>query len=192
MTQQTSHILKIMELALKQDPRPLERLVKGKPNAAGKKAVEALTKRDMKDAKDPKSLPLVQGALYLCFDCWKEAHELADAHEGTAAGHWLHAIVHRREPDAGNSKYWYAKVKAPAPLFQAIGKEALNLLKQQPVAGLVPLAEKLESSGTWEPAAFVDLCDQFKEEDPDSPAYRTLARIQEIEWRGLAEYILTS
>jgi len=192
MTQQTSHILKIMELALKQDPRPLERLVRGKPNAAGKKAVEALTKRDMKDAKDSKSLPLVQGALYLCFDCWKEAHELADAHEGTAAGHWLHAIVHRREPDAGNSKYWYAKVSPPARVFEAIGLEALAFLKKAPVPELESLAQELQKTKIWTPAAFVELCDKFKEGEPGSPGYRALAHIQEIEWRGLAEFILTS
>ncbi len=189
---ETSHIVKIMQLALKQGPRPLERLVKGKPYAAGKKAVEALTKRDMKDAKDPKSLPLVQGALFLCFDCWKEAHEIADSHEGTAAGHWLHAIVHRREPDAGNSKYWYAKVKTPAKVYEAIGNGVLALLKQQPVAELGPLVQKMEKSKTWEPETFVDLCDKFREEDPQSPVYQTLARVQELEWRGLAEYILTT
>lgn len=189
---ETSHIVKIMQLALKQDPRPLARLVKGKPYAAGKKAVEALTKRDMKDAKDPKSLPLVQAVLYLCFDCWKEAHDIANDHEDTVIGNWLHAIVHRREPDAGNSKYWYARVKAPAKVFEAIGNGVLALLKQQPVAELEPLVQKMAKSKTWEPEAFVDLCDKYREEDEKTPAYQTLARIQEIEWRGLAEYILTT
>jgi hypothetical protein len=189
---ETSHIVKIMQLALKQDPRPLERLVKGKPYAAGKKAVEALTKRDMKDAKDPQSLPLVQAVLYLCFDCFEEAHNIANEHEDTVIGNWLHAILHRREPDAGNSKYWYARVKAPAKVFEAIGKEVLSILKEKPVAELEPLVKKLEMSKTWEPEIFVDLCNEYREKDPDSPTYQTLARIQEIEWRGLAEYILTA
>lgn len=189
---ETSHILKIMELAMKQAPRPMERLVKGKPSAAGKKAVAALTHKDMKDAQDPKSLPLVQAALYLCFDCWKEAHDIANEHEDTVIGNWLHAIVHRREPDAGNSKYWYARVKAPARVFEAIGNEVLAFLKKLSIVELEPLAKALEKSKAWEPEVFVDLCEKFRETDPSDPSYRVLARIQEIEWRGLSEYILTA
>ncbi len=187
---ESSHILKIMDLAMKQDPRPLTRLVKGKPIAKGRQAVVELSEKDLGGAKNSKSLPLIQAALYLCFDCFEEAHNIANDHEGTVAGNWLHAIVHRREPDASNSKYWYHRVAAPAKVFTAIGKEALDLLGKVPAPELESLAKKMEKSKSWEPESFVDLCDKYREKGPQSPAYQLLARVQEIEWRGLAEYLL--
>jgi hypothetical protein len=179
-------ILSLMELARKQDPHPFSRLEKGKPVPKGREAVAGLVN---KDKESPKTL-LIQSALYICFDCFEEAHNIAQDHEGPA-GNWLHAILHRREPDAGNSKYWYAKVKAPAKVYEGIGKKALAYLGESPLPELEPLAKKMEKSKTWEPEAFVDLADKIRQKEKASPAYRTLAKIQEIEWLGLVEFILS-
>ncbi len=187
---QNSPILKIMDLALKQSPRPFERLERGKPVAEGRKAVAALAEKERGTAHPP-NLPLIQGALYLTFDCFEEAHNAANDHEGTVAGNWIHAILHRREPDAGNSKYWYARVKSPAKVSEGIGREALALLKKIPAPGLESLTRKVEKSKAWEPEVFVDLCEEFRKKEPQEPAYKVLAALQEIEWKGLAEYILS-
>ncbi|HJT23751.1 MAG TPA: hypothetical protein VJ873_04200 [bacterium] len=181
-----------MDLAMKQDPRPLARLVKGKPISAGRKVVEKLSEESLDTAKDPNRLRFIQGALYLCFDCFDEAHTVANDHEGTVAGNWIHAMAHRREPDASNSKYWYHRVSVPAKVSGEIAAESLALLKKSSVPELESLAKKIEKSKHWEPEAFVDLCDEFRKKDDKTPVYRALAAIQEIEWRGLAEYILSS
>jgi hypothetical protein len=187
---EASPILKIMDLALRQDPRPLARLAKGKPVAEGRKAVAALSENDL--GAKPQALPLIQAALYLCFDCFEESHNIANEHEGTVAGNWIHAILHRREPDASNSKYWYARVKWPAKVTEAVGRDALALLRKLAIPELEPLAKKMERAKAWVPEAFVDLCDEFRQKEPQTPAYRALAGIQEIEWRALAEYILST
>ena len=174
--------LKIMELALQQKPRPFESLVRGKPLAQGREAVAALSGKPL----------LIQAALYLCFDCFEEAHQIANDHEGTVAGNWTHAILHRREPDAGNSKYWYARVKVPAKLGQGIAKEALRVLGEKTERELEDFREKLAQSGVWEPEAFVDACEKFRKKDPRLPAYGALARVQETEWKGLVDFILSS
>jgi hypothetical protein len=186
---EASPILKIMDLALRQDPRPLARLAKGKPVPEGRKAVAALSENDL--GAKPQALPLIQAALYLCFDCFEESHNIANEHEGTVAGNWIHAILHRREPDPGNSKYWYARVQAPDKVLKAIGGEALAFLQKVKALELESLTEKIKKSKLWEPAAFVDLCDQYRKKDPQNPAYKALAGLQEIEWRALAEYILS-
>lgn len=185
-----SPVLKIMELALKQDPRPMARLVRGKPIAEGRKAVEALAEEGLKAAKNSTQLHFIQGALYLCFDCFDEAHNVANDHEGTVAGNWIHAIAHRREPDASNSKYWYHRVSVPAKVSAAIAQESLVVLKKMSVPELESLAQKMQKSKAWESEAFVDLCDDFRKKDPQTPAVKTLAAIQEIEWRALVGYIL--
>jgi hypothetical protein len=180
-------ILSLMELARKQDPHPFTRLEKGKPVPKGRDAVAGLVDKDKESAKTL----LIQSALYLCFDCFEETHNIAQDDEGPA-GNWLHAILHRREPDAGNSKYWYARVHAPAKVYEGIGKKVLVYLRENAVPELEPLAKKMEKSKTWEPEAFVDSCDKFRQMDKGSSAYRTLAKIQEIEWLGLVEFILTT
>ncbi len=170
-------ILKLMETAGQEGSRPLDRLERGKPLGPGRAAVA-----------ESGFTPLVQSALFLYFDCFDEAHNIAQDHEGTA-GNWLHAVAHRREPDAGNSKYWYARVKIPIKVSQEIVQEALKILGAQPKE-LESFRKKLAKSGHWEPEAFVDLCERFRKEDPSTVAYQTLARIQEAEWRGLLEYVL--
>lgn len=40
---------------------------------------------------------------------WNEAHDIAQRFEGGAAADWLHAVLHKIEGDAGNSRYWYRR-----------------------------------------------------------------------------------
>jgi hypothetical protein len=180
-------ILNLMDLARKQDPHPFARLEKGMPVPKGREAVVGLVEKD----KESPKIFLIQSALYICFDCFEEAHNIAQDHEGPI-GNWLHAFLHRREPDAGNSKYWYARVHAPAKVYEGIGKKALAYLRENSAPELESLVKKMEKSKTWEPEAFVDLADHFRKKDKGSPAYRALAKIQEIEWLGLVEFILTT
>jgi hypothetical protein len=170
-------ISRFLELAGEEGHRPFGRLERGKPVAKGREAV-------VRTGFDP----LVQGALYLYFDCFDEAHQIAQDNEGLV-GNWLHAIAHRREPDAWNSKYWYKRVHPPAEVFKAIGKEALEVLRVHPAAELDGLLKKMEKSGTWEPEAFVDLCDKWREKDGSSPTFKILAKIQEVEWRELLRHV---
>jgi len=37
------------------------------------------------------------------------AHEICQAHEGTPAFDWIHALVHRIEGDDANAAYWYRR-----------------------------------------------------------------------------------
>ena len=40
---------------------------------------------------------------------WEEAHTLTQRHEGDATADWLHAVLHKIEGDADNSRYWYRR-----------------------------------------------------------------------------------
>jgi hypothetical protein len=40
---------------------------------------------------------------------WETAHEAAQSLEGDADADWLHAILHKIEGDAANSRYWYRR-----------------------------------------------------------------------------------
>ena len=58
-----------------------------------------------KSARD-ELIRAVEGALA---GRWDEAHETAQRHEGDAAADWLHAVLHKIEGDAANSRYWYRR-----------------------------------------------------------------------------------
>ena len=45
---------------------------------------------------------------------WARAHACAQADAG-AAGSWVHAYLHRREGDAANARYWYARAGRTPP-----------------------------------------------------------------------------
>lgn len=40
---------------------------------------------------------------------WDDAHAACQSLEGDATADWLHAVLHKIEGDAANSRYWYRK-----------------------------------------------------------------------------------
>ena len=52
----------------------------------------------------------VKAGLHLLNDDLDHAHELAQAHEGDKTCDYWHAILHRREGDFENAKYWLRQV----------------------------------------------------------------------------------
>jgi hypothetical protein len=38
---------------------------------------------------------------------WAGAHGIVQQHEGHKIADWIHAVLHKIEGDAGNSRYWY-------------------------------------------------------------------------------------
>ena len=46
---------------------------------------------------------------------WQAAHTTVMAHESDRDAAWVHAYLHRKEGDAGNAAYWYARAGRPVP-----------------------------------------------------------------------------
>ena len=40
---------------------------------------------------------------------WDGAHKIVQAHETDATACWIHACLHKLEPDESNSRYWYRR-----------------------------------------------------------------------------------
>ena len=152
-------------LALNGNGERLMSLVHGpclSPNV--KAALDALAQRKL----------LPEGALaglYLYFSCWKEAHEIAQ-NISTPEGSYWHAIVHRQEPDAGNSGYWFRQVGAH-PIFPALRERAAQI--------------GVDFGQRWDPIAFIEMCERARQE-PGSEAERQALEIQRAEWQLLFDY----
>jgi hypothetical protein len=109
-----------------------------------------------------------QAGLYLYFSCLDEAHTVAQG-LGSAEGSYWHAIVHRQEPDAGNSAYWFRRVGAHA-VFPALRDAAA--------------ACGYRAGKAWDPFAFIDYCERARRR-PGSDEERIAREVQRVEWQLL-------
>ena len=117
------------------------------------------------------SSPLVLAGIWTYLSCFDEAHKLAqDIHH--ADGSYWHAILHRREPDAGNAGYWFRRV-GTHPIFPELRLEA----------------EKLGYAvgATWDPFAFIDFCENARAR-PGSRDERTACAVTLAEWQLLFDH----
>ncbi|MEO8371993.1 MAG: hypothetical protein ABI806_22610 [Candidatus Solibacter sp.] len=118
--------------------------------------------------KSSLAAPVLAG-LYLYFGCWDEAHTVAQD-LGTKEGSYWHAIVHRQEPDAGNSGYWYRQVGKHA-IFPALRARAAEI--------------GVDFGASWNPIKFIDYCERVS---PGSLEERKAMEVQLAEWQLLFDF----
>jgi hypothetical protein len=119
--------------------------------------------------------------LWLYHDWLDESHRISqDLH--TPTGSFWHAIMHRREGDFSNAKYWYARCRRHPALAQiaAAGRAAVAGLPQRgTLAALV--------DGEWDADGFVDVVEAVHHK-PDDPLYKAAVTLQRVEWQALFAY----
>ena len=136
-------------------------------------APHSLRSRDM-------ALACVSG-LWLRHDYLDESHRISQDLENPTGSFW-HGIMHRREPDFHNAKYWFRRV-GPHPIFDALNRSAQQLAAE---AQAGPAAQFLQEQSSWDAIKFVDLCELALDE---APLIHTLCmKIQRCEWELLFDY----
>lgn len=118
-----------------------------------------------------------------CFhDDFTGCHQAAQSLEGRGQRHgdYWHAILHRREPDYGNSRYWFRQV-GRHPIFEDLWKEAQHVVARQDHPHLRSWLPRLTAGGQWNPLAFID-CVAAAVESND-PAFRR--GVEEIQYREM-------
>lgn len=92
--------------------------------ATAKRELDALTPEELLAPAKVVSLDdalLVKAALYLKHGFLDASHKIAQQVETPTGSYW-HAIMHRKEGDFSNSKYWYHRVGSH-PALVALGKD---------------------------------------------------------------------
>ena len=111
-----------------------------------------------------------RAGLWLAFNFLDESHTISQDLDTPTGSYW-HALMHRREGDFSNAKYW----------FHRVGKH--------PVAELLqPEAEQL-GWARWNHDAFVDLCQANI--NPGRPRHAECCEIQFREWQRLFTWCAT-
>ena len=170
---------------LKLDPNAYAALV---PTGSG--SIEA---RDLLETAKPAQLlasgvlvnpdegDAMMAGLWLWHDWLGESHTISQKLHSPTGSFW-HAIMHRREGDFSNAKYWYAKC-AKHPVLPSLNARASEILNPLP-ADKVLL--RLTANG-WNANAFVDFVEQLQDR-PSDPHYRLAVTLQRLEWQALFDH----
>ncbi len=103
--------------------------------------------------KDLEGGKAVKSGLLLWNDDLDSSHTISQSLQGPTGSYW-HGIMHRREPDYSNAKYWFHQF-GEHPIFPELKEAAVA------VAGHLELEEwqiKIESSYEWNAIQFIDWC----------------------------------
>ena len=158
-------------------PSRLAPLDAGWPNLAARDKLAALTVEELfpgQPIKDRNMADACRAGLFLYHDCLDESHAISQEIDTPTGSYW-HGIMHRREPDYSNAKYWFQRV-GDHPVYTELYHKAVEILDADEGVWSARTAEWLRHRGHWDPAAMVDWC-RAAETDEES-GYGLLEEIQ--------------
>ena len=137
--------------------------------------------RETDDARLFDGAPLLPGALvglvrtglFYYHNALDDSHKQAARDEGDTAAYW-HGMVHRREGDFENARYWMRRA-GEQPAFQEMQSRASD--------GSPHMARQ----PNWDPSLFIHLCEQYKYGEAE---YRKeIGHLQRVEFAVMFDYV---
>ncbi len=152
------------------DPSRLMDLGPGTPHTAVRDNLSLFKADALAGPKQPTDMSMARACLaglWLLHDFLHESHEISQEISTTTGSYW-HAILHRREPDADNARYWFRK----------IGEHAVVSRLRQAAA----------SAGYRfsTPMDFVALCERVR--GTATPEEMVAKSVQQLEWWLLFDF----
>lgn len=158
-----------------------------RPGVLGRQTLNARLDSALRDASlDETRAELLRSLALLWHDHLDAAHTIVQRIENED-GAFIHGIMHRREPDYWNAKYWFRNAGRHR-ISPALAERAASLLAAANEPGL---RDKMVPGGEWDPFAFVDACQQAEKLAHAAPVRQTLRAIQAAEFALLVDYLVS-
>lgn len=119
------------------------------------------------------------------FDYLELAHQIADEERSTEFC-YFHAMIHRRERDFFNARFWFRQTDRRHVVFANITDEVRKYLNQK---GDQQLLESLIRNDEWSPLEFLEEVVKGFKMEPTSEFVRKLQDIQTIEFACWFKYL---
>ena len=152
--------------------RPLDA---GTPQTANRDVLQSLDVSSLSrdcEPQDRDMAALCLSGLWLLYDFLDDSHQLSQQVK-TSSGSFWHGIMHRREGDFSNAKYWFRQTGSH-PVLEQLSAEA----EQYGFA-----------AAAWDPFQFVDACQAAVER---GDASQDCLALQQREWELLFDYCFRS
>ncbi len=97
---------------------------------------------------NPKEFNFIRGGVLYALDELDDAHRIFQDESNSEGSYW-HGMMHRREGDFDNARYWFrraGRLPAFADMQSAAGSASGNMSRQE----------------TWDPYLFTGLCEQVR------------------------------
>jgi hypothetical protein len=159
------------------------RLDRGRPDPAVRNALQLATV-ETAFARTPlidrDMARCVIAGVWLVHDFLDESHTISQNVDTTTGAFW-HGVMHRREGDFSNAKYWFRRVGA----HDVFGELATRVaeLSREAVACELP---RLAAGGEFDPFAMVDACQAALRTGGAAEAF--CRRVQQAEWELLLDF----
>ncbi|MEE2737145.1 MAG: hypothetical protein VX435_02890 [Planctomycetota bacterium] len=161
----------------------LSSLDQGTPNYSIKTKLDELSVDNAFSTASIQNLSMAQcciAGIWLYHGFLDESHQISQS-IATPTGSYWHGLMHRREPDYSNSKYWFRRV-GNHPVFTSLLESIPAMTPQMEIIEFKTLLTKT----TWDPFTFIDYC-EISCQQP-SPLKELCKRIQQIEYHLLFDY----
>jgi hypothetical protein len=125
-----------------------------------------------KTITSPEMFALVRAGLFYAVDAIDEGHKIVQGIGGDESSYW-HGMVHRREGDFDNARYWYRR-SGELPVFGELHREA------------AAVSAVVAAQSNWDPYLFTGLCEQNKFGETETRD--ELVKLQRIEFDVIFDY----